>query len=71
MYVEKMKKRHKNFKIFSTGTKINPKWPWLSASDDGRISCDCHGEGIIEIKCPWSVKDLKIGQIDKPNFYIA
>ena len=36
---------------------INPQYPHLGASPDGFIKCSCCGEGVIEIKCPFSVKD--------------
>jgi hypothetical protein len=25
----------------------------MGASPDGYISCSCHGDGVIEIKCPY------------------
>ena len=29
----------------------------LGATPDGRYTCDCHGEGIVEVKCPYKYKD--------------
>ncbi len=33
-----------------SGLWLNPKWPYMGASPDGIVTCDCHGTGICEIK---------------------
>ena len=38
--------------VYSTGLHINAKYPHLGGSPDGIIVCDCHGKGLLEIKCP-------------------
>lgn len=45
----------KNFTISITGLHVNVAFPHLGASPDGLISCSCCGEGVLEIKCPYSV----------------
>ena len=52
-----MKISHTSFKVESTGLHINPKYPHLRASPDGPTSCTCCGDGILEIKCPYSLRD--------------
>jgi len=32
---------------------INPEWPFIGASPDGVISCQFHGKGVLEVKCPY------------------
>ncbi len=39
------------------GLQINPQYPHLAASPDGLVSCDCCGNGVIEIKCPYCFKE--------------
>jgi len=56
-YVASMSLKHANFKCTSTGLVVNPLYPHLGASPDGLISCDCCGDGVIEIKCPYSARD--------------
>ncbi len=40
-----------------SGIVINSSCPHMSASPDGIVNCDCCGEGVIEIKCPYSCVD--------------
>ena len=52
--------------IYSTVLHINAKYPHLGASFDGIIVCDCHGKGLLEIKCPHNYHSgLKGWQDDK------
>ena len=48
---------HTNFKCTLAGLVINPLYPYLGASPDGFVSCDCCDEAAIEIKCPYSGHD--------------
>ena len=36
---------------------MNPLYPYLGATPDGLVKCHCCGDGLIEIKCPYAVKD--------------
>ena len=53
-YKKEMLKYHHNFELKPTGLHVNEN---LGASPDGLIYCDCHGYGILEIKCPHKYKD--------------
>ena len=46
------------------GLVINPKWPYIGASPDGRISCDCCGNVVLEIKCPYCSRE---GYLEETN----
>lgn len=52
-----VKGEHDCFEIDSAGLYVNPESPHLGASPDGLISCKCCGPGLLEIKCPFSVRD--------------
>ena len=52
---------HENFKICDSGLVLDPDIPHLGASPDGLVSCDCCGEGCLEIKCPLCKKDQEDG----------
>ena len=43
---------YENFEIQLTGLHINARFPALGASLDALVNCDCHGMGVLEIKCP-------------------
>jgi hypothetical protein len=56
-YVEKMTECHENFHLQACGFIINPEFPHIGASPDGKVSCDCCGVGFVEIKCPYCARD--------------
>ena len=43
------------------GLVINPLYPYLGATPDGFVYCDCCGYGVLEIKSPllwiWGVRN--------------
>ena len=55
-YKEVIEKEHDNFRITKSQLVIG-KYILLGASPDGLISCDCHGDGVLEIKCATMVWD--------------
>ncbi|XP_060594190.1 uncharacterized protein LOC132748587 [Ruditapes philippinarum] len=57
-----MKQTHTNLLIQQSGLWINPKYPFIGASPDGLVSCDCCGEGVVEIKCPYCAKGKKLSE---------
>ena len=48
---------HKKVKFEDMGTVISEEYPFLSASPDLQVSCECCGTGLVEIKCPYSIRD--------------
>ena len=59
VYVRKMKETHQFFKVELAGLCVNPLSPHLGASSDGLVSCSCCdscGLGVLEVKCPFSVR---------------
>ncbi|XP_077507105.1 uncharacterized protein LOC144116261 [Amblyomma americanum] len=57
-YFEHMKTCHANFELHEIGFVIDPNAPFLGATPDGLWNCSCHGVGLVEIKCPWSLREL-------------
>ncbi|XP_077862804.1 uncharacterized protein LOC144344897, partial [Saccoglossus kowalevskii] len=56
-YSEFMSMSHEKFQVKDSGLVIDPEFPHVGASPDGIICCDCCGSGVLEIKCPYCVKD--------------
>ena len=52
-----MAEKHSNLKVRDTGLVISTNWPFLGASPDGIVCCDCCGHGVIEVKCPYCVRN--------------
>lgn len=62
MYIDKLKNDHINFSVTNSGLVINANFPFIGASPDGIVYCDCCGKGCLEVKCPYNLtngKDLE------------
>ena len=56
-YVSYSSADHSSLKALPCGLYVNPLAPHLGASPDGIISCDCCGLGLLEVKCPFSIRE--------------
>ena len=45
--------------------------PFLGASSDGIISCECCDKGVLEVKCPFSNKEGLPYNLDKAGFFMS
>ncbi|XP_057305548.1 uncharacterized protein LOC130643085 [Hydractinia symbiolongicarpus] len=52
---------HKNVLFSDVGSIVFKDYPYISASPDLKIECNCCGKGLVEIKCPYTIRD------DKPS----
>ena len=59
-YVDKFQRVHVNLRCVQMGLKLYNKIPYIAGSVDGLLTCDCHGSMLIEVKCPYSLKDGSI-----------
>lgn len=60
LYEINMRTSHDDFIITDAGFRISPQYPFIGASPDACVSCSCCGEGICEIKCPFTAKSKTI-----------
>ena len=51
-YKAQMVTNHGGFEISCCGFVVSAEHPFLGASPDALIQCDCCGQGVVEIKCP-------------------
>ena len=55
------KKLHINAKFYTTGLTLHKHAPYIGASADGFVSCDCCPEPIlIELKCPFRLAQVGV-----------
>ena len=54
-YLSISKRKHNKLQLKDPGMTIMESYPYISASPDLEIKCECHGEGVVEIKCPTSI----------------
>ena len=55
--LSKEKKKHKKFKSNEAGLAIMADRPFIGASPDLEADCTCCKSGLVEIKCPYSIRD--------------
>lgn len=53
-------KDHIEFLVTKCGFIVNKSWPFIGASPDGILNCECCGRGVLEIKCPYSKRDMTL-----------
>ena len=59
-YQIEMCNTHDGLVLEDSGLINNPEYPHLGASPDAVVVCDCCGEGCVEVKCPFCLKDKKL-----------
>lgn len=57
VYIQEMKSAcHSNIVFNECGLFVDKNYPYLGASPDLLVSCDCCGLGVVEVKCPLVTK---------------
>ena len=51
-YTQQAERDHRNLKISDCGFFIDTQHPYVGASPDGIIECDCCERVVLEVKCP-------------------
>lgn len=69
-YFNALKGEHDSFQVKCTGLHVHPNYPHLGASPDGLVSCSCCGMGLLEIKYPYSKRDVDPRQVNDAHFYL-
>ena len=59
-YKQIMNNKHTNFKVVKCGFVISKEYPFMGASPDSIVSCDCCGMGCAEVKCPFCIRHKEI-----------
>lgn len=61
-YLLRKKAEHDNLTFRPSGVHVPPEFPFMGASPDGIVSCNCHGTGCIEIKCPYIYRNSSLDE---------
>ena len=63
---------HVNPAISQSGLVIKKEFPFLAASPDGLYMCSCHDKALIEVKCPYSLRESENVEeaIESGTFYL-
>ena len=65
MHKDSMQATHDFFELKKCGLVLDSENPFIGASPDGIISCSCCGEGVVEVKCPFSCRDKSFDEAVK------
>ena len=57
--------------VRETGFHVRVDYPFLGASPDGIVSCDCHDQKLLEIKCPSKYEDGFLNWENDKDFPLA
>ena len=67
-YKSKAGKDHEDHHVTQAGLFLHPDTPFIGASPDGMVSCKCCGEGVLEVKCPFHIREGLPEDDDPGNF---
>ena len=56
-FIDVTRPLHTNFEYRDSGFIIHRDYPYVGASPDGIVQCSCCGYGVLEIKCPYCIRD--------------
>jgi len=56
-YIHERTQHHKNLNISDAGLFVSLERPYIGASPDAIVSCNCCGKGTVEVKCPFCYKE--------------
>ena len=58
-----MQEQHTDFTVRKSGLRVSRgDYPLMGASPDGTVSCQCHGDGCVEVKCPFNQRNNSIDE---------
>ncbi|XP_014666314.1 PREDICTED: uncharacterized protein LOC106808215 [Priapulus caudatus] len=69
-FLQELSQFHENVTIADSGLVICSDHPYIAASPDGLVWCDCCGQSCLEIKCPYCIKDQTLGACSDPKFFL-
>lgn len=70
-YREIMEKMHADFRIRKSGLYVSPNFPHLGASPDAICECSCCGKGVVEVKAPFSKKNVSPCSVNSSQFFLS
>ena len=59
-FIKEMRSTHINLTAHEVGLKLDSTHPFIGGSVDAKLTCDCCPPAILEIKCPFSIKDSDV-----------
>ena len=71
MYKTSLLAEHENVTLTKSGLVVCEAMPYMAASPDGIRQCACHGQVLVEVKCPYKCKDKDPAELlGLPEFFL-
>jgi hypothetical protein len=65
-----MEQGHVDFSLTIPSLCLHTDYRYIGATPDVLVSCNCCGDGLLEIKCPFRYKDVNHTTITDDSFYL-
>ena len=69
-YTQQQSTSHTNLVVERAGLFVSLNRPYIEASPDSIVTCDCCGKGTLEVKCPFCFKD-ELPEDNTPKFCMS
>ena len=70
-FIKTMKPLHYNLKVSRAGLRLDESDHFIGASIDGLVECSCCESAILEVKCPYSIRDGTVADNGKNLQYLT
>ena len=70
-FIKTMKPKHHGLKVKRVGLRLDDTHHFIGASIDGLVECSCCEPAILEIKCPYSIRDGTVAIDGKKLIYLT
>ena len=70
-FIKTTKPMHYNLKVTRAGLRLDENHHFIGASIDGLVECSCCEPAILEVKCPYSIRDGTVAADGKKLQYLT
>ena len=70
-FIKIMKPKHYDLKVTRAGIRLDDIHHFIGASIDGLVECSCCEPAVLEIKCPYSIRDGTVADDGRKLQYLT
>ena len=70
-FVRTTSPRHANFSVKTCGLIVHKDFPYIAASPDGIVLCECCEKAVVEFKCPFKIKGKNVNESFKETDFLG
>ena len=70
-YISQEESKHLGFQLSSSGLVLSTDYPHMGSSPDSIVKCECCGQRVVEVKCPFSCRNKSfLEATSEPSFFL-